>query len=108
MLLPIALLAGAGLFVSRNPSALPFARDNGPLRLVIERAEVVPITPREVFEGYDTKIKIVGNKVGRSIKPQKGLLETGYSGGLNNAVLVLKKGHENKLYRSLRNWESHA
>lgn len=101
MLLPVALLAGAGLFVSRNPNALPFARDNGPLRLVIERAEVVPITPREVFEGYDTKIEIVGNKMGRSIKPQNGLLETVDSGGTSDPHLALKHGPKKIRYRSL-------
>lgn len=104
MLLPVALLAGAGLFISRNPDAIPFARDNGPLRLVIERAEVVPITPREVFEGYDTKIEIVGHTVGRSVRPT-GVrnIDIMTSAHCAKMRLSLRDDRETKTLRALRN-----
>lgn len=66
MLLPVFVLIGVGLWIQRVPSwRNPLAAHIGPYRIVIDEAKLVPVTPRDVAMGWDTKVVVRAHYEGR-------------------------------------------
>ena len=62
LLLPVAALTAYGLWMSKpNVSKRPPSRPNNRLGFTVQSIEVVPATPRDVYEGYDTVVKVKYN-----------------------------------------------
>ena len=53
MVLPVLLLGAVGWMLRLKKAAV--VRTNEPFRLTVDKIAFVPLTPREVFDGYDTK-----------------------------------------------------
>lgn len=66
MLLPVFVLIGVGLWIQRVPSwRNPLMAHFGPYRIVIDEAKSVPVTPRDVAMGWDTKVVVRAHYEGR-------------------------------------------
>lgn len=57
MLVPVLILAGVGL-VLRQRQAVVLQVGEDPFRLTVQGIRFEPLTPREVYDGYDTKVAV--------------------------------------------------
>jgi hypothetical protein len=85
--LPVVFVGALGLWLSKRPAAtLTF---NQPFQLVVEKVTRETPSPREVSQGYDTKIGIVLTH--RGPQPAWWGVQNGYSGTYGQGVLFEKK-----------------
>jgi hypothetical protein len=70
MLLPCLLLLGAGVYFTRS--------DNEPFAVEVESAQQEPLTPLDVAEGWDTRVRVVTNIKGVPAK-DRGQQKTEFS-----------------------------
>lgn len=89
--LPMMLFIGAGVYFARFVG--------GPYHVVVEEGpKVVPVNPREVFEGFDTKVVLQARTVGKLEAPD----ETPYASTeitVKNVRLVCKINGKEKVVR---------
>jgi hypothetical protein len=74
---PVVVLCGIALLLPNMSSLLRFI--NEPFRLTVQGTQLETLTPREVSEGYDTKIAVIIGRRGRP--PAWWGKQNGYSGG---------------------------
>jgi hypothetical protein len=107
MLLPVGLLAGAGFYLSRNSIKNPLAVYHGPARLVVDKVEVVPATPLDIYKGFDTRIEIEGHVEGRSkLPPIVPPAQGGIGMDTENERFVLVDNRDSKVLRRIHPAES--
>jgi hypothetical protein len=66
LVLPVVLLGAVGWYLARRP----MPRAEGPLHVAIANLKVTPATPREVYEGYDTKVSMILHHEGTADVPK--------------------------------------
>jgi hypothetical protein len=97
---PLVFIGAAGLYLSRYSAPQVF----GSWRIEIDEAKVVPVTPRDVYDGYDTKVLLKMHLAGR---PEASLgigRLRAFGGGADEIQLVaVKAGRGRPLYGTLPN-----